>query len=118
MIAHIDTYFNPSGMVDSLSHIFELINIKQAHNESVITLKARFSCVFASLKMGGVTIDSALQVGFMLCVLQSTYHGVVQDFCLGRHSLSSATLQLVEEQCMAYDKDPWKNPIGKDGKLV
>jgi hypothetical protein len=72
MIEHIDKYFNPSGTVDSLSHIFDLIDIKQAHDESVITLKDRFSCVFASLKMGGVAIDSALQVGFMLLALLST----------------------------------------------
>ena len=118
MIAHIDQYFNPSGTVDSLSHIFDLIDIKQANAESVITLKARFSRIFANLKMGGVLIDSALQVGFMLRALRSTYHGVVQDFRLGRHSLSSATLQSVVEQCMAYDKDPWKGPIGHDGKPV
>ena len=105
MIAHIDKHFNPSGTVDSLSHFFDLIDIKQAHDESVITLKARFSCVFASLKMGGITIDLALQVGFMFCALRSTYHGVVQDFCLGCHSFSSATLQLVMGQCMAYGKD-------------
>ncbi len=58
MILHIDKYFNPSGTVDSLSHIFDLIYIKQAHDESVITLKARFSRIFSSLIMGGVTIDS------------------------------------------------------------
>ena len=52
MIDHIDRYFNPSGTVDSLSHIFDLINIKQAAAENVISLKARFSRVFASLKMG------------------------------------------------------------------
>jgi hypothetical protein len=40
MINHIDKYFNPSGTVDSLSYIFNLIDIKP---ESVITLKARFS---------------------------------------------------------------------------
>jgi hypothetical protein len=116
MIDHIDKYFNPSGTVDSLSHIFDLIDIKQAAEESVITLKARFSLSFACLKMGGVAIDSALQVGFMLRALKSTYHGVVQDFRLGRHSLPSATLQSVVNQCLAYDKDPWKGPIGKDGK--
>jgi hypothetical protein len=72
MIAHIDKYFNPSGTVDSLSHIFDLIDIKQAQDESVITLKACFSCVFASLRMGGVAIDLALQVGFMLRALLSS----------------------------------------------
>jgi hypothetical protein len=116
MIEHIDKYFNPSGTVDSLSHIFDLIDIKQASDENVISLKARFSRVFARLKMGGVVIDSALQVGFMLRALLSTYHGVVQDFRLGRHSLSTATLQSVVDQCAAYDKDPWKGPVGKDGK--
>ena len=100
MIDHIDKYFNPSGTVDSLSHIFDLIDIKQAPAESVITLKARFSRVFASLKMGGVSIDSALQVGFMLRSLLPSYQGVVQDFRLGRHSLSSATLQSVVDQCV------------------
>jgi hypothetical protein len=116
MIEHIDKHFNPSGTVDSLSHIFDLINIKQAQDESVITLKARFSRVFARLKMGGIAIDLALQVGFMLRALRTTYQGVVQEFRLGRHSLASAMLQLVVEQCMSYDKDPWKGPVGKDGK--
>ena len=116
MIEHIDKYFNPSGTVDSLSHIFDLIDIKQAHDENVISLKARFSRIFASLKMGGVVIDSALQVGFMLRALLSSYHGVVQDFRLGRHSLATATLQSVVEQCVTFDKDPWKGPVGKDGK--
>jgi hypothetical protein len=66
MMEHIDKYFNPSGTVDSLSHIFNLIDVKQALDKSVITLKAQFSRLFASLKLGGVAIDSALQVGFML----------------------------------------------------
>ena len=102
MIEHIDKYFNPSGTVDSLSHIFDLIDINQAQDESVIMLKACFFRVFASLKMGGVAIDSALQVGFMLRALLSSYHGVVQDFCLGRHLLSTVTLQTVVDQCVAY----------------
>jgi hypothetical protein len=106
MIEHIDKYFNPSGTVDSLSHIFDLIDIKQAQDESVIMLKARSSRVFARLKMGGVAIDLALQVGFMRRALRTTYHGVVQYFCLGPHSLASATLQSVVEQCMSYNKDP------------
>jgi hypothetical protein len=116
MIDYINKYFNPLGTVDSLKHIFDLINIKQALDESVITLKARFSRIFDSLKMGGVIINSALQVGFMLRALLSPYQGVVQDFRLCRHSLASATLQSVVEQCMSYDKDPWKGPVGKDGK--
>jgi hypothetical protein len=40
MIEHIDKYFNPSGAIDSLGHIFDLIDIKQTQDESVITLKA------------------------------------------------------------------------------
>jgi hypothetical protein len=40
MIDHINKYFNPSGTVDSLGYIFDLIDIKQASDESVITLKA------------------------------------------------------------------------------
>jgi hypothetical protein len=52
----------------------------------------------------------------MLRALLSTYHGVVQDFRLGRHSLSTATLQSVVDKCAAYDKDPWRGPVGKDGK--
>jgi hypothetical protein len=118
MIVHIDKYFNPSDTVDSLSHIFDLINIKQVQDESVIMLNACFSCVFASLQMGGVAIDSALQVGFMLRALLSSYHGVVQDFRLGCHLLSTATLQMVVNQCVAYNKDPWKGPVDKTGKPV
>ncbi len=33
-------------------------------------------------------------------------------------SLSTASLQTVVEQCLSYDKDPWKRPIGRDGKPV
>jgi len=117
MIAHIDHHFNPSGAVDSLAYIFDLIDIKQSEQESVVTLKARFSKAFSALKMGGIGIDPALQVGFMLRALLSRYHAVVQEFRLGRHSLSVASLQTVVEQCTNYDKDPWKGPIGKDGKI-
>jgi hypothetical protein len=66
--------------------------------------------------MGGIGINSALQVGFMLRAL-SRYHAVVQEFCLGRHSLLDASLQTVVEQCINYNKDPWKGPIGRDGKV-
>jgi hypothetical protein len=118
MITYIDAHFNPSGAVDSLGYIFDLINIKQVPEESVVTLKARFSRVFALLKMGGISIDLTLQVGFMLRSLRSAYQAVVQEFCLGRHSLSTASLQTVVEQCISYDKDPWKGPIGRDGKPV
>ena len=87
-------------------------------DESVITLEARFSGMFASLKMGGVAINLALQVGVMLRALLSSYHGVVQDFRLGCHMLSTATLQTVVNQCVAYDKDPWKGPVKKTCKPV
>ncbi len=52
MIACIDAHFNPSGAVDSLGYIIDLINIKQAPEESVVTPKAHFSHVFALLKWG------------------------------------------------------------------
>ncbi len=58
-----------------------------------------------------------LQVGFMLRALLSRYHAVVQEFRLGCHSLTDASLQTVVEQCTNYNKDPWKGPVGKDGKL-
>jgi hypothetical protein len=117
MIAHIDQHFNPSGAVDSLGYKFDLINIKQLDQESVITLKACFSMVFSNLKMGGIRIDSVLQVGFMLRTLLHRYQAMVQEFCLGRHSLTEASLQTVVEQC-TYNKDPWKGPDGKDGKPI
>ncbi len=66
MIAYINAHFNPSGAVDSLSYIFDLIDIKQLADKLVVTLKVHFSRLFALLKMGGITIDSALQVGFIL----------------------------------------------------
>ena len=106
MISHIDQHFNPSGAVDSLGHIFDLSDIKQLEQESVITLKARFLKVLSALKMGGISIDSALHVGFMLGALLHPYHTVVQEFRFGRHSLSKASLQTVVEQCTNYDKDP------------
>ncbi len=60
MLAHINNHFNPSGAVDTLNHIFDLINLKQKQDEPVVSLKVRFSRVFLSLKMGGISIDSAL----------------------------------------------------------
>jgi hypothetical protein len=71
MIEYIDKYFNPSGAVNSLGYIFDLIDIKQASNKLVVSLKVHFSRVFASLKMGGMDIGLALQVGFMLRALLS-----------------------------------------------
>ena len=71
MIKHIEKYFNPSGAVDSLNYIFDLIDVKQASDESVITLKARLSHLIASLKLGGIAIDPPLQAGFMLRALLS-----------------------------------------------
>ena len=43
---------------------------------------------------------------------------MVQEFCLGRQSLTDASLQTVMEQSTNYDKDPWKGPVGKDGKAL
>ena len=73
MIAHIGRHFNPSKAVDSFGYIFDLINIKQLNQEFVVTSKAQFSCLFSAPKMGGIGIDSALQVRFMLRVLLSQY---------------------------------------------
>jgi hypothetical protein len=117
MIAHID---NSSGAVDSLGYIFYLIDIKQLDQESVITLKLKacFLAVFSNLKMGGIRIDSALQVGVMLRALLYRYQAVVQEFRLGCYSLTKASLQTVVKQCTNYDKDPWKGPVGKDGKPI
>ena len=49
MIVHIDKHFNPSGTGDTLSHIFDLID-----------MKANFSRVIVRLKMRGVAINLAL----------------------------------------------------------
>ena len=68
--------------------------------------------------MGGIGIDGALQVGFMLRALLHKYHAIVQEFRLGRHSLTEASLQTVVDQCTNYDKDPWKGPVDKNGKVV
>jgi hypothetical protein len=43
MLAHINNHFNPSGAVDTLTHIFDLIDLKQKDDEPVVSLKARFS---------------------------------------------------------------------------
>ena len=112
MIAYIDQHFNLLGAVNSLGYIFDLIDIKQAEQESVVTLKAHFSKAFSALKMGGIGINSALQAGFMLRALLSRYHAVVQEFRLGRHSLSDVSLQTVVKQCINYNEDLWKGPIG------
>jgi hypothetical protein len=63
-------------------------------------------------------IASSLQVGFMLRALLSCYSAVVTDFCLGRHLLTSTTLQTVIEHCKAFDKDPWTGPVSCDGRPV
>jgi hypothetical protein len=112
MIAYIKAHINPLGAVDSLGYIFDLINIRQAVDESIVTLKAQFTHFFVSLKMGGISIDSALQVRFMLCALCSGYQAVVQEFRISQHSLTTASLQTVVDQCVSYDKDPWKGPVG------
>jgi hypothetical protein len=117
MLAHINNHFNPSGTVDTLSHIFDLIDLKLKDDEPVVSLKVQFSRVFSSLKMGGISIDSALQVGFMLRALLSRYQAVIQEFCVGHHSLTVARLQIVIKQCINFDKDPWSGPVDKDGKV-
>ncbi len=73
---------------------------------------------FSSLKMGGIGINSALQVGFMLCALLNRYHPAVQEFRLGHHTLSKASLQTVVDQCVNYDKDPFLGPVGNNGKVA
>jgi hypothetical protein len=118
MIAYINAHFNPSDAVDSLSYILDLIDIRQLANESVVTLKACFSWLFSSLKMGGITIGSALQVGFMLRALLAGYQAAVQEFCLGQHSLTLVSLQTVVGQCVLYNKDPWHGSVGCDSKQV
>ncbi len=117
MLAHINKHFHPSAAVDTLSSIFDLIDLKQKEDEQVVSLKARFSRVFATLKMGGISIDSALQVGFMLRALISRYQAVIQEFRVGRYTLADAMLQMVVDQCVHFDKDPWSGPVGKDGKV-
>ncbi len=55
---------------------------------------------------GGHGHRVALKVGFMLRALLYCYSVIVTDFCLGCHSLTSTTLQTVEEHCTSYNKDP------------
>ncbi len=117
MIAHINQYFHPSRAVDSLGYIFQLIVIKQGVDKPVIMLKAHLSCLFASLKMGGVNIDPPLQVRFMLRSLLFTYHGVVENFKLRRQSFTKALMETIVDQCISNDKDHWKEPNGKDDKV-
>jgi hypothetical protein len=81
MIDHFEKYFNLLGAIDFLSYIFQLISIKQKGYEEVSSLKARLLRLFASLKMGGINIDSVVQVGFMLQALLSQYHGGKRLFC-------------------------------------
>ncbi len=81
MIDPIEKDVNPLGAIDFLGYIFQLINIKQKADEEVISIKAHLLRLFASLKMGGVNIDSAVQFGFMLWALLSQYHGCKRLFC-------------------------------------
>jgi hypothetical protein len=118
MLDYIDKHFNRSGAVDLLGYIFDLIDIKQGVDKPVVTLQVHFSRVFALLKMGGVDIELALQVGFMLRSPLSHYSAVVTDYRLGHHSLMSATLQSVIEHCTAFIKNPWTGPISRDGRPV
>jgi hypothetical protein len=118
MIAYIETHFNPLGAFDSLGYFFNLIDIKKARDELIDTLMPQFLRIFASLKMEGISIDFTLQVGFMLRALWLGYQAVVQEFHLGQHSLTTASLQTVVDQCVSYDMDPWKGLVSCDGKLV
>jgi hypothetical protein len=52
----------------------------------------------------------------MLHALLSRYHALIQEFHVGCHSLTKATLQTVIKQCVNFDKDPWLGPVSKDGK--
>jgi hypothetical protein len=54
----------------------------------------------------------------MLHALLGRYHVVVQEFHLGRHPLTKASLQTVGDQCVNFDKDPFLGLVGKDGKVV
>jgi hypothetical protein len=54
-------------------------------------------------------------VGFSGLSSCMQYHGLVEDFHLGHHSLATSRLQSVIDQCIAYDKDTWKGPVGWDG---
>ncbi len=83
MLAYINNHFNPSAAVDTLSSIFDLIDLKQTEDKQVVSLKAQFLRVFATLKMGGISIDLALQVGLMLRALLSCYQAVIQEFRVG-----------------------------------
>ena len=42
----------------------------------------------------------------------------VPPTCLENQSSYLPSLQTVAEQCMNYNKDPWKGPVGKDGKPI
>ena len=61
-ITYINCHFHPSGALDCLGYIFDLTDIKQKDSEPVVSLKACFSKAFSALKLGGIPIDSALQV--------------------------------------------------------
>jgi hypothetical protein len=52
MIVLINQYFHPSGTVNSLGCIFQLIDIKQDVDKPVIMLKAQFSCLVTHSKWG------------------------------------------------------------------
>jgi hypothetical protein len=118
MLDYIDKHFNLSGAVNLCGYIFNLIDIMLGADKPVVTLQACFSCVFALLKMRGVDIGLALQVGFMLRSLLSCYSTVVTDYWLGRHLLMSATLKSAIKHCTAFNKDPWTGPICRNGHPV
>jgi hypothetical protein len=117
-IKHIEQHVHPSGAVDSLGYIFNLIDIKKKDDKPVISLKACFLMAFSLIKMGGINIKSALQVGSMLCALLSCYHAAVQKFCLNCHPLLEASLQTVVDQCVNYGMDLFLDPVSKNSKVA
>jgi hypothetical protein len=60
-IDYIDRHFHSSGAVDAHFGIhLDLIDIKQKDDKHVLSLKVCFFQSFSSLKLGGMSIDSAL----------------------------------------------------------
>ncbi len=73
----------------------------------MVTLKARFSRVFTSLKMGGVDIGLALQVGFMLLAVSLLFN-------LEAAQQGSSMLFLDEQKLLL---ESWKKGFVKNTKL-
>lgn len=82
----IKSHFNPSSMVYTRGHTVDIYDIKHQSSKSVILLKARFSCLFASLDTDGMPIHSALKVVLILpALLQSTMVSSVSFFLVSTH---------------------------------